>query len=204
LVSVSDRGIRTKQGSNVFQWRESSNSQLQLRRLRSCSLSKKMAPSLGPRFKRLRIWWVMSGKAMQSTVPPAGTARVVTRRIEESEGHVAEFAASLLPRRDALAAPKLEPLLLAITFSHKQMTSKDLVGERRWVRRATAEITRKSKVQNNAYSMHSRTRTPQTPSPWRVLASHGLECEWKYLRSSCCRRRCAASPAESDREATDR
>jgi hypothetical protein len=78
----------------------------------------------------------MSGKAMQSTVPPAGTARVVTRRIEESEGHVAEFAASLLPRRDALAAPKLEPLVLAITFSHKQMTSKDLVEgrnlERSW------------------------------------------------------------------------
>jgi hypothetical protein len=72
----------------------------------------------------------MSGKAMQSTVPPAGTARVVTRRIAESEGHVAEFAASLLPRRDALAAPKLEPMVLAITLSHKQMTSKDLVAER--------------------------------------------------------------------------
>jgi hypothetical protein len=87
----------------------------------------------------------MSGKAMQSTVPPAGTARVVTRRIEESEGHVAEFAASLLPLTDALAAPKLEPAVLAITFSHKQMTSKDLVGERTWVRRATAEITRNPK-----------------------------------------------------------
>jgi hypothetical protein len=61
----------------------------------------------------------MSGKAMQSTVPPAGTARVVTRRIEESEGHVAEFAASLLPTTDALAAPKLETLLRVIAFSHK-------------------------------------------------------------------------------------
>ena len=99
------------------------------------------------------------------SVPPAGTVREVTRRIEESEGHVAEFAASLLPRRDALAAPKLEPLLLVITFSHKQMTSKDLVGERRWEHRAEAEIGRKSEVQNNAYSVHSPTRTPQTPSP---------------------------------------
>jgi hypothetical protein len=48
-----------------------------------------MAPSLGPRFKRLRIWWAMSGKAMQNSVPPGGPVRVVTRRIEESEGHVA-------------------------------------------------------------------------------------------------------------------
>jgi hypothetical protein len=165
---------------------------------------KKMAPSLGPRFKRLRIWWAMSGKAMQSTVPPAGTARVVTRRIEESEGHVAEFAASLLPMTDALAAPKLEPLVLAITPSHNQMTSKDLVRRVEVRAPARIEIAAKSKVQNNAYSMHSAPQHPQTPSPWRVLASHGLECEWKYLRSSCCRRRCAVSPAESDREATGR
>jgi Phosphoesterase family len=55
---------------------------------------KKMAPSLGPHFKRLRIGWVTSGKAID-TVPPAGTVREVTRR--KSEGHGAEFAASLLP-----------------------------------------------------------------------------------------------------------
>jgi hypothetical protein len=64
----------------------------------------KMAPLLGPRFKRLRIWWVMSGKAIQDAVPPAGTVREVTRR--KSEGHGAEFAASLLPRKSAFAAPK--------------------------------------------------------------------------------------------------
>lgn len=44
---------------------------------------------------------------MQVTVPAARTVRVVTRRIEESVGHV-ELAASLLCLRGALAAPKPE------------------------------------------------------------------------------------------------
>ena len=29
-------------------------------------------------------------------------------------------------------------------------------------------------VQNNAYSVHSRTRALETASPWLVVASHGL------------------------------
>lgn len=47
-----------------------------------------MAPCAGPSFKRLRVGWAMSGKAMQDAVPPLGTAlREVTRKFEESEGH---------------------------------------------------------------------------------------------------------------------
>jgi hypothetical protein len=57
----------------------------------------------------------MSGKAMQNSVPPAGTVRVVMRRIEESEGHVAEFAASLLSITEALAAPKVEDSMILLT-----------------------------------------------------------------------------------------
>jgi len=65
---------------------------------------KKWPHCWGHVFKRLRIWWVMSGKAIQVAVPPAGTVREVTRG--KSEGHGAEFAASLLPRKSAFAAPK--------------------------------------------------------------------------------------------------
>jgi hypothetical protein len=68
----------------------------------------------------------MSGKAMQSSVPPSGTVRVVSRRIEECEGHVAEFAASLVLLTDALAAPKFENVVIVITSGHKRMTNKDL------------------------------------------------------------------------------
>lgn len=51
-------------------------------------------------------------------VPPAGTAfREVTRRIE-SEGHVAEFAASLVPVTKAFPAPKLERGVMLVTTAH--------------------------------------------------------------------------------------
>jgi hypothetical protein len=64
---------------------------------------KKDGPITGAKFQEATDWWVMSGKALDS-VPPAGTVRDVTRR--KSEGHGAEFAASLLPVKVALAAPK--------------------------------------------------------------------------------------------------
>ncbi len=60
----------------------------------------------------------MSGKAMQSSIPPGGTVRVVSRRIEESEGHVAEFAAPLVSMTDALAAPKREGSVILVTRRH--------------------------------------------------------------------------------------
>ena len=55
----------------------------------------KNGPIAGATFQEATDWWVMSGKAMQDAVLPAGTVREVTRR--KSEGHGAEFAASLLP-----------------------------------------------------------------------------------------------------------
>jgi hypothetical protein len=62
----------------------------------------------------------MSGKAMQVAAPPAGTAlRDVTRRIEEREGHVAEYAASLLTVREAFAAPKIRVGVIRVTPGHK-------------------------------------------------------------------------------------
>jgi hypothetical protein len=48
----------------------------------------KNGPITGATFQEATNWWVMSGKAMNS-IPPAGTVRKVTRRIEEIEGHVA-------------------------------------------------------------------------------------------------------------------
>ena len=68
----------------------------------------KVAPFPRPRFKEAK-WWVMSGKAMQDAIPPAGTAfRELSSKDEESEGHCFEFAASLLPWNKALAKPKVD------------------------------------------------------------------------------------------------
>jgi hypothetical protein len=50
----------------------------------------------------------------------------MTRRIEESEGHVAEFAASLLPEKGALAAPNLKAGVFLITATAKGKISKAL------------------------------------------------------------------------------
>jgi hypothetical protein len=48
----------------------------------------------------------MSGKAMQVTVPPVGTALREMLNRESSEGHLLGFAASLLPGEGAFAEPK--------------------------------------------------------------------------------------------------
>jgi hypothetical protein len=70
----------------------------------------------------------MSGKA-KFAAPAIGAAiREMTRSIEESEGHVAEFAASLLPERGALAAPNLEATVFLITAIGKRKISKALAG----------------------------------------------------------------------------
>lgn len=63
---------------------------------------------------------------MQSSVPPSGTVRVVSRKVEECEGHVAEFAASLLLLREALAAPKFQNAVIVVTSGRKRMTNNDL------------------------------------------------------------------------------
>ena len=62
------------------------------------------------------------------------------------------------------------------------MTGKDLNGERKTDRQADKERSKKFEVQNNAYSMHSATKTAETPSPWRILASHGLGVKGKFFR----------------------
>src|ERR1700722_14951903 len=67
----------------------------------------------------------MSGKAM--SVPPAGTVREVTRRIEESEGHVARVCGLLVTRVEAFAAPKLEVPVARIRGNDKSMNINDLV-----------------------------------------------------------------------------
>jgi hypothetical protein len=67
----------------------------------------------------------MSGKAMQDAVLPAGTVREVTRR--KSEGHGAEFAASLLPTKSAFAAPKWKGCLMVERQAYKSLIVNDLV-----------------------------------------------------------------------------
>ncbi len=52
---------------------------------------------------------------MQNSVPPGETVRVVTRRIEESEGHVARVCGLLVPSTDAFAAPNLERRVISLT-----------------------------------------------------------------------------------------
>jgi len=70
------------------------------------STAKKAAPFLGPRFKEVKVVGV-SGKAMQVTVPPVGTALREMLNRELSEGHCCGFAASLVPVEGALAEPKV-------------------------------------------------------------------------------------------------
>jgi hypothetical protein len=69
------------------------------------STEKKAAPFLGPRFKEVKVVGV-SGKAMQVTVPPVGTALREMLNRELSEGHCCGFAASLVPVEGAFAEPK--------------------------------------------------------------------------------------------------
>jgi hypothetical protein len=84
-----------------------------------------------------------------------------------------EFAASLLSLRDALAAPKPENVVTAVTRGHNRMTNKDLDEGAERKRRWFVENPGEFKVQKNAYSMHATTE-PSNTSPRRVLASHGL------------------------------
>ena len=65
----------------------------------------------------------MSGKVMQDAIPPAGTTK---EELEES-GHV-QVAASLLPRDQALPAPKPEVGVIPLTVTRKLMNMNDLLG----------------------------------------------------------------------------
>jgi hypothetical protein len=73
---------------------------------------------------------------MQDVVPPAGTAfREVTRSFEESEGRVAqEFAASLLPLRGALAAPKVPTEVVLFRSRYNSKTDNRLACIRGWAK----------------------------------------------------------------------
>ncbi len=82
-----------------------------------------------------------------------------------------EFAASLLPMTAALATPKQESSVILVTPPYNRMTNKELDERAERKRRWFAENPGEFKVQKNAYSMHATTEQPQTPSPWRVLAS---------------------------------
>jgi hypothetical protein len=69
-----------------------------------------------------------------------------------------EFAASLLPVTDALAAPNLETLVILVTRRHNQMTNKDLDRRVKKETEGVLENPGESKVQKNAYSMHAATK----------------------------------------------
>jgi hypothetical protein len=94
-----------------------------------CVSKQEKWPHFWGHIQEATVWWAMSGKALNVAVPSAGTAiRDMVRRIEESVGHE-EFAASLLRRLEALAAPKGRNSVITLTRSHKQMTAKDLSPE---------------------------------------------------------------------------
>jgi hypothetical protein len=76
-----------------------------------------------------------------------------------------EFAASLLPFTEALAAPKPECRAMLGDPQLKQMTSKDLVGERDIDGAKGKGIAGKSEVQNNAYSVHAATEPTLNTKP---------------------------------------
>src|SRR5580704_629218 len=88
-----------------------------------------MAPLLGPSFKRLRIWWAMSGKAMNA-VPAARTARVVTRGIEKREGHVARVCGLFIALRRCTCRAKAHGRGIERLPPHKRMRCKDLVRQK--------------------------------------------------------------------------
>jgi hypothetical protein len=64
-----------------------------------------------------------------NTVPAAETVRVVTRRINESEGHVARVCGLFITCDRSICRAKTGPYVISLRPSDKQMTSKDLVGE---------------------------------------------------------------------------
>src|SRR5580692_3939857 len=79
-----------------------------------------------------------------------------------------EFAASLLPFTEALAAPKRSSEAILSTPLYKRMTSKDLVREQNVDGAKRKGTAGKSEVQNNAYSVHGDTEALHTRSPWLV------------------------------------
>jgi hypothetical protein len=76
-----------------------------------------------------------------------------------------EFAASLLPSTEALAAPNSELPVTLISQPHKAMSSKHLGHLRNHEEAGREQIQKKSEVQNNAYCMHSATKSESTKSP---------------------------------------
>jgi hypothetical protein len=76
-----------------------------------------------------------------------------------------EFAASLLPFTEALAAPKPECRAMLRTPQLKWMTRKDLVLQRNIAGAKRKGIAGKSEVQNNAYSVHAATEPTSNTKP---------------------------------------
>ena len=77
----------------------------------------------GATFKRLRMVGV-SGKAMQDTVPPAGTACQEAMRGVESEGH--KSVRPLLDRERSICRTKVRNLVIRITALRKARVSRHL------------------------------------------------------------------------------
>jgi hypothetical protein len=157
---------------------------------------KKMAPFLGPTFKRLR-----NGGQIQERL-----CKIPFRQWERHFGKrrgnlkrvkvILEFAASLVYRAGAFAEPKIGRRVILLTLQGKCLEPKEV--EKLLASRWASNEGKKTgyEVQNNAYSMHAGGKAKE--SPWR---GHGLDYRKGF---SCCRRRCAACLAGSDREAMDR
>src|SRR5580692_9283715 len=117
-----------------------------------------------------------------------------------------EFAASLLPFTEALAAPKRSSEAILSTPLYKRMTSKDLVREQNVDGAKRKGTAGKSEVQNNAYSVHAATEPTLNTKP---MAGFGQTWAREKRKSSCStpscyRLRCAACRAGSDTVARGR
>lgn len=159
-----------------------------------------MAPLLGPHFKRLLIWWAMSGKAMQGSVPPAGTVRDVTRR--KSEGHGARVCGLFITEDGCICRAKILNFRDPNHEVDKSMTTNDLVPTE-WLAGA-AEW--KSAPEGKCRTMHIRCIRP---TECKSKTHRRFNQQWARSQNqpsnfSCCLRPYAAFPAESDTAATDR
>src|SRR5260370_37428240 len=106
---------------------------------------------------------------------------------------------------DAVAAPKLQTFVIALTRRHKQMTAKDLG----WVAKPGGRQQWKLQENLKCRTMHIQcTPVPRESANTKPMAGSGQSwalCERKnLLNSNCCRSRCEASPAGNGTEATDR
>src|ERR1700731_3920139 len=109
----------------------------------------------------------MSGKAM--SVPPAGTVREVTRRIEESEGHVARVCGLFISQSRSICRAKVGVPVVRITGNDKSMNVNDLVRTGRFGQEDPWKFEGKAKCR----TMHTRCTNSKRNEGNKPMAADG-------------------------------